>query len=881
MGDAILGQTEDLFFYLFAGVLTKMESNLGEVNVNAVLHICLQTHWDREWYVHRRVYQLRLAEVLDAVLDGLDAGWLPCFTLDGQTALLPDYLELRPENETRLRRYIEAGKLTVGPWWVMPDTLLVSGESILRNLEMGIRTAKRFGQQEPFVGYLPDTFGHSADLPGIWQQLGIELAVVWRGVVPPTSAFFWQGHGQATIPTWHLVDGYLQWHAHDPEVDDATCETALKAQLDKIMGAAKGAAKGAALAEQPPLLVPIGGDHLGPPSAERMALMARVFDAYGQPWRWSTLTEWARAFGPWAMKNRAHLPVLQGELREAGPGKPFILPGVASGRPWVKQANRHAERLLTAQLEPLCVMAGGNPPLAELELAWRRLVTNHAHDSIGACSVDEVMLAVESRFAEVTTLAEALSWRALKRLVPELSTTAPEALTLVNTGPVALQGVLPVRTLRHPLQNGVNLPQLNETRQALRADWQSDWRDLPMSDRLTEESSGWAYLKEPLAPLSVSSLPVQSLAAQLPAQPVSLSQHSNNAWQLANHHLTITAEIGADTVQLKTTDGSLVSHRLLWQADKGDSYNAAPTGEPIPGQIQAITPGLPGPLVSSMRLALVFENQQEGHLEIQLQAEEAMARFSLTWQNQLPDHRLMASFNTGSPVSQVQVQGAGGWVLRDYPNPEAPWWRQQAAPQTELATQTGPLHQWLATNQMAWLAPGVGEYEVASTCLNLVLFRAFGWLSLPDTGVRGANAGPQWPTPGGQAIDKALTASYAWHPLAPEFDHTQIAMACERAVHQYQPALYSRLTRPMEATAPLFTWNTTAPLALRAVMPKAEGHYQLHWQNLDLSQAQALSLSFPKPVCVGPGIESTSLPSAAYTTTLPAGAQLTLEVLTS
>ena len=91
------------------------------------------THWDREWYRTRHEFGVRLVEVIDRVLDLLDSD--PAFThfmLDGQTIVLDDYLAVRPENEARLREHVSAGRLAIGPWYVLADEFIVGPESHVR-----------------------------------------------------------------------------------------------------------------------------------------------------------------------------------------------------------------------------------------------------------------------------------------------------------------------------------------------------------------------------------------------------------------------------------------------------------------------------------------------------------------------------------------------------------------------------------------------------------------------------------------------------------------------------------------------------------------------------------------------------------------------------
>ena len=140
------------------------------------------THWDREWYRPLEHFRLMLGGTVDAVLDTLerDAGF-PSFTLDGQAIVLEDYLEVRPENETRLRALMAAGRIEIGPSYMLPDEFLVGAEPLVRNLLIGRAVCERFGGRPSGAGYLPDSFGHPLQLPQILAGFGVqEHAVLAR-----------------------------------------------------------------------------------------------------------------------------------------------------------------------------------------------------------------------------------------------------------------------------------------------------------------------------------------------------------------------------------------------------------------------------------------------------------------------------------------------------------------------------------------------------------------------------------------------------------------------------------------------------------------------------------------------------------------------------
>ncbi|MBY0403032.1 MAG: hypothetical protein K2X66_03980 [Cyanobacteria bacterium] len=196
---------------------------MGRVPISPIsndpIYVYLHTHWDREWYQPFRQYQVRLAEVVDTLLGQIDAEVFPSFMLDGQTVLVDDYLELRPYQKNRLLSHIQSGQLNVGPWYVMPDELLVCGESLIRNLKQGMESAMTWGCSE-FTGYLPDTFGHSGDLPYIFQQCGIQTAVVWRGVTLADSLFVWKSPQGAQVLTSFLPKGYFQNVIQDAQLSE-------------------------------------------------------------------------------------------------------------------------------------------------------------------------------------------------------------------------------------------------------------------------------------------------------------------------------------------------------------------------------------------------------------------------------------------------------------------------------------------------------------------------------------------------------------------------------------------------------------------------------------------------------------------------------------
>ena len=334
------------------------------------------THWDREWYLPFEFFRLRLGSVVDGVLDTLERDpAFTSFTLDGQAIVLEDYVEVRPENEDRLRALLEAGRLEVGPSYVLPDEILVGGESLVRNLLLGRRVCRRFGVEPSGAGYLPDSFGHPAQLPQILAGFGIGTFLFSRGMgdeVDEVGVVFRWRAGPAEVVASKMLPHYdnfarLGWY-HDAEN-----------RVRAIVGHFGEAVRDA---RQDEIVLANGSDHL-PIEPELPEILAELERTLGAPFRIGRYDEHAPA--------AEGLPTHEGEL--VGSRLQNVLRGVNSARIYLKQANERAEeRLLSIETAAALrtLRESGPYPAAELRLGWRDLLRNHPHDSICGCSCDEV-----------------------------------------------------------------------------------------------------------------------------------------------------------------------------------------------------------------------------------------------------------------------------------------------------------------------------------------------------------------------------------------------------------------------------------------------------------------------------------------------------------
>ena len=244
-----------------------------------------------------------------------------------------------PRTEDRLEDLAAAGRITLGPWYILMDEFLVSGETIVRNLQAGIRRGSAFGGVME-VGYLPDMFGHVAQMPQLLSLAGFEHAVVWRGVpsavdrtrVPLARSRRIERPGR-------VPGGRVRQRSRAPRGRQGAGATA---------PAPSTRSSQPFLGPDDPLLLMNGTDHQRPqPWLGRVVAEANQIQSEFEL-TISSLPDYL------AGAPDTGLPDWHGELRSGA--RSNLLMGVASNRVDVKQAAARAERALERMAEPLSAL---------------------------------------------------------------------------------------------------------------------------------------------------------------------------------------------------------------------------------------------------------------------------------------------------------------------------------------------------------------------------------------------------------------------------------------------------------------------------------------------------------------------------------------------
>jgi hypothetical protein len=767
------------------------------------------THWDREWYKSYQEFRLALVELIDSLLPLLERdGSYPHFMLDGQMAVVDDYLEVRPEAEERLRALAAAGRVSMGPWYILMDEFLASGETIVRNLQMGLGRGAAFGGVME-LGYLPDMFGHIAQMPQILQLAGFHDAVVWRGVPSQVTknAFIWEAPDGSSVRAEYLPVGYGNGAALPDDAKALVRRTAdnVAEMADFLMG---------------DLLCMNGSDHLMPqPWLGRVVAEANElqddfeFEVTSLP-------------GYLAGAPAEGLIRVEGELRSGA--RANMLMGVTSNRVDVKRRGARAERELERRAEPLAALfqAPADYPDRLLELAWLEMVRNSAHDSICACSVDDVVDAVLHRYAEARAIASGLADRAIKTFARSLSQAGP---TLLNPSSRARSGVVelivsadgPAPADVQVLSERSGLPGSmvldSDTVRTVLGMMQgpriSD--DAWIHDVLIEDTEEGFDITIAVGPEEKPGVPIaeakQDVYTRLGAQPdavvrVAMDQPSTrkivarsgevpgygwSAFQPAPlahpvevHESDSAVVVGNGLVRIDVDpangtfalDGEPGYGRLVDGGDLGDSYNYSPPRQDsfvdTPNAV-VVRVDERGPVRARVSLTSTYEwpdhvdgssqarvggHQVDVDTVVEVRADDATVRVTTTFVNPSGDHRLRVNLPLPEPARESRTESAFTVVTRGLTAEGRP---------DEFGLPTAPAHRFVSAGRLTVVHEGVCEYELidlegdAAHTIALTVLRSTGMLSRLGMAYRPFPAGPLTPVEGLQMRGKPVELRYA------------------------------------------------------------------------------------------------------------------------
>jgi mannosylglycerate hydrolase len=732
-------------------------------------HLIPHTHWDREWYLPQSVFLARLVPALDDLLDRLTSESGSTFLLDGQTVLLEDYLAVRPDREATVVELSRSGRLQVGPWYVLADELIPSGESLIRNLLVGQADAARFGCRNDVL-YSPDAFGHPAIWPQLAGEFGIRFGVLWRGLGgepgQERDLYRWRGPDRREVLLYHLPpDGYEIGAGLPAEGE----------RLPRAWSRIRSTLVERAATHQ--VAVFVGADHHAahPEILELQRLLGELEP--GSQFRVSRLYEFFVA----AAAESAAVPVIAGELRWSY-GYTWTLQGVHGTRAPLKRLDALAELTLSGSADPLAALAAtcrGSDRRPLLNHAWRLLLQSEFHDSIGGCTSDQVARRVSLRLQDSRSLASEIARTSLDELVgnnPDRVRDHPELgepqLVLWNPVPRPRAGVVIADVTWFERDVLVGPPGDNVPRIGTGArPFHFVGSDAPLPVQLLGRKRSYERLdaarhypdqdEVDCTRVAFQAQVIKGMGLEVYGLGAGTKPVQGGAWlrgrSIGNELLEIRiGSRGAISLSDRRTGQQYRDVLSLESSgDVGDTYTYAPPlrDRTIRARSNlAVRPLAQGPLVAAFELRWTLglgyghggtRERVEARVTLSLYTGSPLLRCTLELDNQARNHRLRARVRTGLPGANATAGVQFGVVARP-PIVRAGRYRR------ETPVATAPAHRFVACSAsnrgLALLTPGFFEYELQPDGdLLMTLLRSVGQLSRGDLPTRPGHAG--WPTP--------------------------------------------------------------------------------------------------------------------------------------
>ncbi|ENI8449080.1 mannosylglycerate hydrolase [Listeria monocytogenes] len=758
------------------------------------VHVIPHSHWDREWYFTSSRSTIYLVKHLKEVIETLEAkDDYHFYLMDAQSSLIEDYLRYCPEDKTRLEKLITEKRLITGPWYTQTDQLVISQESIVRNLLYGTRIARDMGHSMA-VGYVPDAFGQGGNMPQIYNEFGISKFLFWRGVADnrlKQTEFIWRGDDGTEMLAEQIPFGYY-YGANIPEN-----EAELKTYLDNQIGALEDKAS------TQNVYFPNGLDQA--PVRKNLPELVAKFNELDSTREYQIASP--ETFFADLEKDVTDLPVIAGELTEGKHSR--LHKSIFSTRADLKQANNEIENFLSNVLEPVLSISyslGNRYPHNELAEIWKLMFENAAHDSIGGCNSDTTNRDVKHRYKLASDLATNLLDLNMRLISEKIEQKQPFQFTVFNPLPYEKSGVIKM-TAYIPEDNfTVEDAQGNTLLYTILE--KTDLTEYVLNQHIDLNPSKPVYLPEKvfLATMlvNVNSLPAlgyDTIYFNLEKEAVAQEPTQSTATKIENEFYEIHL---ADNHSLTIHDkkaGRTYTNQMIFveNGDDGDSYNYSPprkdlvisSKEAVVNSVESSISSVNQTLTISFALNVPYNLEERANGEknnkmtiktvISLRKNEELIRFDVQVANHVLSHRLCVTFATEIASKFSTADQLFAPIKRPVRLPEMDVWEaeewQEAPISIEAMQSFVSLHD--ESHGVAVMTEGVREYEIIGEnydTISLTLFRTFSHMGKTDLLYRPGRASGESivATPDAQLLGE-INATFALTLFESSFDEADIA----------------------------------------------------------------------------------------------------------
>ena len=728
------------------------------------VHVVPHSHWDREWYFTTSRSKVYLMKDLKDVLDTLESNPdFKYFMVDAQGSLLDDYIKWMPQDKDRITKLVKEKKLVIGPWYTQTDQLVISGESIVRNMYYGMKRCETFGGYMN-VGYVPDSFGQSGNMPQIYKEFGIDDTLFWRGVSDDMvnhTDYNWRGDDGSVVFTTQIPFGYYIG-GNIPEDPKQSEEFWQKECFEKAGG--RSATKH--------IYFPNGFDQAPIRTNLPEIIKERNEKDPENEYVISCIEDYIKD----VKSENPELEEVSGELVIAKHMR--IHKSIFSSRSDLKVMNTQIQNYVTNVMEPLLTLSynlGNDYPHEAVGEIWKLLFENAAHDSIGSCISDTANEDVYVRYKQARDIAVNLVELHSRLIATSVKNDAEMTFTLINTLPQKRNDTVVVKTYIP----GGNFAILDE--KGNKVDYtvieSRDLTDYVLSQTIKLDPSRKFYV-----PSQVLEATIAIKTSDVPAfgyVQYTLDTKGNSAKNLEKKN-TLENEFYAINVE---EDGSLtitdkennVTYKnqgvLVENGDDGDSFNYSPPRKDLEVfsnksecSVEVSGSDIYDQAVIKFNMVVPkdLEERAEGKVSVNLpitmtvalRKDSKVIDFNVHVDNKGLSHRLCVLFDSQIVSSFNYADEQFGSIKRpNYYEKEMKLYMASAENKTEKKTGVQELANW-ANDQSTWQEPpisieptqsyvsltdgkqgiavipqGVREYEVLDDhMIRLTLFRTYGFM---------------------------------------------------------------------------------------------------------------------------------------------------------
>lgn len=320
-------------------------------------HLVGHAHIDLQWLWEWQEGIVATHDTFQQVLRFMDE--YPGFTFSQSSSCLYQTIEEHyPELFKGIQRKVKAGSWElVGGRICEGDTNLVSPESHARHFLYGQSYFREKFGKTAVVGWEPDTFGHTLQMPQILKLGGCDYYYFCRG--GKGKPLFW----------WRGLDGTRVLAFDEPATGSWYNSDVSYKQFKEMLDFKEKAGS------KDSLWVYGVGNHGGGPTREHLEEALRMMKTPGRPTvRFSTATEFFQKLGQYDLSQ---IPVVKDELNP-------VFDGCYTSQSRIKQLNRQAEAITTSAeaVSTVASLFGFDYPSASFRRNWEEIAFNHHHDTL-------------------------------------------------------------------------------------------------------------------------------------------------------------------------------------------------------------------------------------------------------------------------------------------------------------------------------------------------------------------------------------------------------------------------------------------------------------------------------------------------------------------